>query len=485
MAILQPFSIQMVCLLLLVVPCAGKQEARDFETLMTQALEARREGRLEEAATAFRQAARIRPDSSGVHYVLARVLFEQELLLDALAAVEQALVLDPDKAPYHFLRGAIFDTLGNMSEAIAGYENSIRLDPALSQAYLSLGISYLRGEEFDKSARALGSFLEMNPDDPNALYYLAGALGEQDQTTEALGVLERLLRSESDHAGGWLLRARLEAKQRDAIALALESYQKALALDPENARAHYELGMLLEKRGQPEEAMTAFRRASELSPEMSEASFALGKLLNQQGRTEEARAHLERFKSQSDQEARRREQKMRATASFGKGQELLAENRFEEAAAAFREVIEAEPKSHRGYAALARAHRALGEVDAAVGYILRAIELAPGAGEYSYLLSIILRDKRDLTGALAAAERAVTLAPQSGPAHNGLGVILGDMGDDQGAVAAFEKAVELDSQNAAYSLNLASAYAKIGDTEKSDEAMERYREQIAASTPRP
>jgi Flp pilus assembly protein TadD len=58
---------------------------------------------------------------------------------------------------------------------------------------------------------------------------------------------------------------------------------------------------------------------------------------------------------------------------------------------------------------------------------------------------------------------------------------LSDAGDPRGAVAAFERAQELDPDNPTVSLNLAGAYQRLGDSEKSAEAMERYRKQVAGS----
>ncbi len=57
MATLQPFSIHVVFLLSLLVPSTGEQEEPNFESLITHALEARREGRLEEATVSCRPTA--------------------------------------------------------------------------------------------------------------------------------------------------------------------------------------------------------------------------------------------------------------------------------------------------------------------------------------------------------------------------------------------------------------------------------------------
>ncbi len=148
--------------------------------------------------------------------------------------------------------------------------------------------------------------------------------------------------------------------------------------------------------------------------------------------------------------------------------------------AAFLEMTELDPKSHQGYAYLAKCYRSLGEIDVAIGYVRRAIELAPGAAEYPYLLSIFLRDRGDLPGSLEAARQALALGPSNSLVWNALGVVLDEVEDHAGAAAAFEKALELDPENPAFNLNLASAYARLGETEKSALAMERYRQQTAA-----
>ncbi len=74
-------------------PRAAAQEKPAFETVIQRAVEAEREGRLEEAESAFEEAARLRPDHPRVHYSLAWVRLQRGLATEALAAVNQALAL--------------------------------------------------------------------------------------------------------------------------------------------------------------------------------------------------------------------------------------------------------------------------------------------------------------------------------------------------------------------------------------------------------
>jgi predicted TPR repeat methyltransferase len=71
---------------------------------------------------------------------------------------------------------------------------------------------------------------------------------------------------------------------------AIESYQRAIALDPSHANAHNNLGVLLRVTGQTVKAEAAYRAAIQLNPEHIDAYTNLGILLNGLKRSEEAAA---------------------------------------------------------------------------------------------------------------------------------------------------------------------------------------------------
>ena len=107
----------LVGVLLSLGPRSSAQEKPTFEAVITRAVEAEREGRLEDAAAAFEEAARLRPDHPRVHYSLAWVRLQRGLANDALAAVNQALALAAEEPLFYLLQGEIFLALGNLAEA--------------------------------------------------------------------------------------------------------------------------------------------------------------------------------------------------------------------------------------------------------------------------------------------------------------------------------------------------------------------------------
>jgi tetratricopeptide (TPR) repeat protein len=80
--------------------------------------------------------------------------------------------------------------------------------------------------------------------------------------------------------------ARLALDPRDPRALA--SLSEAVRLDPDNARAHLQLGYACEHQGRSVQAEYELRRAVALRPELHEARFALAGLLAASGRDDEA-----------------------------------------------------------------------------------------------------------------------------------------------------------------------------------------------------
>jgi hypothetical protein len=82
----------------------------------------------------------------------------------------------------------------------------------------------------------------------------------------------------------------LERKGRHEAAAA--EWRKALALDPDNAKAHTNLGIALWGMGERNEALAQFRKAVELKGEYAEARNNLGVALVQLGRFQEAATHL-------------------------------------------------------------------------------------------------------------------------------------------------------------------------------------------------
>jgi tetratricopeptide (TPR) repeat protein len=75
-----------------------------------------------------------------------------------------------------------------------------------------------------------------------------------------------------------------------------QSFKQSLVtatLNPADASAHYNLGLLYQQRGDAESAIEAFRRAVEIDPQEADAHYQLGRIAREAGRLPEAIGHFE------------------------------------------------------------------------------------------------------------------------------------------------------------------------------------------------
>ncbi|NPV48279.1 MAG: tetratricopeptide repeat protein [Armatimonadetes bacterium] len=181
------------------------------------------------------------------------------------------------------------------------------------------------------------------------------------------------LRIAPDRADAWAVAAVVYAATPAGgrPALAREAAERAMALDPGNARAHYAMGVVDYASGDAAAAEARFRRAAELCEGF-------------------ARAHG-----------------MQAWALWDLG-------RYDEGVAATRRAVHLEPRGFYWHQNLAIMLGELGELDAALEESALALELAPGDQwkAVAYNNRAYLHAYSDeLAEALAAAEAALALSP--------------------------------------------------------------------------
>ncbi len=185
---------------------------------------------------------------------------------------------------------------------------------------------------------------------------------------------------------------------------AVAEFSRVTELEPNDFMAHYNLGCGLLSLARKGEAEHAFSRAAGLEPDNAAAYFQLAKLCRKQDRLEEALIHLGRTVDLNPNWAK-------AWRLFGEC--LLEQGSHEEAMDAFKKALKINGKDGAALSGLALLYgRTETNLEVALSLARRSVELNPANALFAQRLVELLIRNRELEEALAQCERAVAVAPQ-------------------------------------------------------------------------
>ena len=176
----------------------------------------------------------------------------------------------------HYLRGNFYiaqRTEPAMLRAIEEYEAALRLDPRLVKARARIAYTY---------ALALDGEWRL------------GGLSPDSELTRGLAAADRALALDSSDADAWMARGYLMVfRNPRTLEGAVQAFERAVSLDPNNDEAHHQFGYVLWTLGQDSAAVRAFRRALAIDPGRLSTMQHLGWLYLERGHFEDARRWLD------------------------------------------------------------------------------------------------------------------------------------------------------------------------------------------------
>ena len=180
----------------------------------------------------------------------------------AAELMARAVEVDPTFAVAHYQLGAVHLALGNRWKAAAQFRASTQVDPNLPEPFKALGDLFLSSPRrlFEQAIEAYERAIAIRP------HYAEAHVGLGDAKA---------------------------AKGENEAAIA--HYQKALSLDPLNARVQFALGKIYySEKGLYYEAVTAYKKAIDLDQSFLEARMGLGEIYEEKGLYKDAVAEYKK-----------------------------------------------------------------------------------------------------------------------------------------------------------------------------------------------
>lgn len=188
--------------------------------------------------------------------------------------------------------------------------------------------------------------------------------------------------------------------QAGRLDLAAVCYRQALAIDPDLASAHYNLGNALYGLGKLDDAEASYRRVLALQPNLAAAHNNLGALLLARGRLEEAAAcHRAALALQPDY----------AEALSNLGAALCRQGAQQEGEAAIRRALSLKPDFAGALENLALLLKDQGRLDEAIAVYRRLVQIRPTDSDGLNSLASALSARGDTAGALEIIHRSLRL----------------------------------------------------------------------------
>lgn len=228
-----------------------------------------------------------RQDKAELHNLLGDVE-ESEGRIDAAARqYETAARLDPTEKNTFDLgtdllhHGGFEPALKVFQFAAARYPQSARLRVGLGVAYYSLG-------RYDEAVQTLCEAVDLDPRDTKALDFLGKMYDISPKYASAIS--ERLARFAAlypaSSAANYYYGASLRKSPGENVREAEKYLEKAVAIKPDFADAHYELGLLYEGQKRDAEAIHQYELAAKFQPSLAKAHYRLARLYRKDGHNE-------------------------------------------------------------------------------------------------------------------------------------------------------------------------------------------------------
>ncbi|PHX56216.1 hypothetical protein CP500_006525 [Tychonema bourrellyi FEM_GT703] len=348
-----------------------------------------------------------------------------------------------------------FGDLADTAAAIAQLDLVITVDTAVAHLAGALGKPVWILLAFSPDWR----WLLEREDSP---WYPTARLFRQSIRGDWKGVFERVTEAlenavsqefvQADLADAELLLGR-DLQQQGEFRGAIECYERAIAIAPNNAIAYSNLGVIKQQQGELVEAIAYYRKALEIDPNLAEILSNLGSALADAGETEEAIAVYDRALSLNPNCAE-------AWINLG----LARENQGDlvEAINCYQQGIQLNPNSAEAYLNLGIALEEQGKLDEALVVCQQAIQQFPANVDAHNNLGMVLYKQGKFENAIACYQQVLNLKPDFLQALNNLGKAFEEVGKLANAIDCYHRAIELQPNNINSFNGLGNALQKQG-----------------------
>ena len=399
------------------------------------------------AEASFKRAVELNPKSSNALIALGNFYQTRGRFPEAEQSFRRAIDAAKDDPNPRLSLAGLYLAENKPGQAEDFLRQSKKDFPNNSVGYRMLGDFYYANNQLDKATDEYAILYRDHPKDLPLKKNYIQLLILKERIDDARKLNDEILKAKPEDEEARVFKAEIEmhsGKASDAVS----TLQGVLKEDPDNAVAHYQLGMAFEQIGNTNRAEPEWRDAVRLRPEIVEAHRALAEVAIRRGDAgglaQEAdqiiaiqpgapdgyllRAVAETDRKQyapAEEDIKRslERESNNPSAYVQMGNLRMAENQLPEAQKAYQQALDQDPNSTDALGGLLNVDLKQGSADKAVATAKAQLAKYPkNAGFHIMLGQILLDHKKDFSGAEQEFKQAADIDPKSADAMLKLGV---------------------------------------------------------------
>ena len=381
--------------------------------------------RYTEAVTAFQQAITLDADlgdnpqkspleNTHIHAHLGAAYMGMKVYQNAIDALQNAIALDPDLVDAQYHLGHAYIEQGHPDKAIPHLKRAIAITPNLKRAHYNLARAHRASGNLEAATHAVTETLRIDPNHQPAhelantikqAHYNRGITYLNDERySEAVTAFQSAITLDSDfttsHYNLGLTFLKMESYPR-----AVDALQKTITLDPTYIAAHHSLALAYLGQQELAKARETARNGLAVDPNYQALISLLEAIDPSFTRTEEqTRPEPEEAIQQARPTPSPAKSSEQTTAldipdakkHYERGEAFLNNKQYNEAAAAFKRTIKADPNFADAYCGLSIAYLEIGALDDAKTAVEEASRLKANRQLVHELLTSIKRAETSL-----------------------------------------------------------------------------------------
>ena len=214
------------------------------------------------------------PSDPLLYFELSDYYMRMGRLDTALNSAFSAIRLDSANAAFYVKLSDIYFAMANTDAAEETLEKAIALDNKNNEAYLKLAELHFLLMNYDLAQRDIKKAIDLQTYNPKAYHILAWIFREKGDTLAAIRNYLIAADQNSDYFDAYMELGVLYHYKRDP--LAIDYYNNALNVNPNNVKALYNIAMFYQEMGNYEKALEKYRMILQLEPNNKYALHNMG-----------------------------------------------------------------------------------------------------------------------------------------------------------------------------------------------------------------